>query len=287
MAVAKLDYIPGDFEGLTDEPLDDSPVLNTWYHFTINGWSHVFSDIVLKQGGTPLPGAAYELEIDTKYTEREVSESGKTIYGLWRIVDGTYDEIATTISGNNFASYVSNENTQSQLDEFLSELNSFTAADVDYDNSGSGLTATKVQSAIDEIVAGGSSFVPPTLGSETTALTFDLTGPNGTDGFEIENPSVSISTAQFAMVHFRVDTLVGGSPDIVSLYLVSSSTAAEAGSTSWARIIANVASTDTTDLYLHLPVGIYRLYYVSNQGGTGSAKVVVKYKIVDSKLSYT
>ena len=116
MAVTKLDYIPGSYEAITDEPLDDTPVLNTWYHFTIEGWSHAMSDIALKQGGSVIPTSAYELTIDTKYTAREVSESGKTLYGLWRIVDGTYDAIATTISGNNFASYVSNENVQAQID---------------------------------------------------------------------------------------------------------------------------------------------------------------------------
>ena len=116
MAVIKLDYIPGSYEAITDEPLDDTPVLNTWYHFTIDGWSHAMSDIVLKQGGSVVPTSAYELTIDEKYKAREVSESGKTLYGLWRIVDGTYDAIATTISGNNFASYVSNENVQAQID---------------------------------------------------------------------------------------------------------------------------------------------------------------------------
>jgi len=142
MAITKFNYVPGAYEAITDEPLDDSPVLNTWYYFEINGWSHVISDVVLKQGGTPLPGTAYELTVDTKYTNLENGESGKTLYGLWRIVDGTYDLIATTVSGNNFGSYVDNE---AMLNTFLKktgddlEANTVTFTE---DNEGSGSALT-------------------------------------------------------------------------------------------------------------------------------------------------
>lgn len=144
MAITQLNYSPGIYEVITDEALDGLPVLNTWYYLKIDGWSHVISDIVLKQGGTPLPGAAYELTVDTKYTDREVNESGKTLYAKWRIVNGTYDLIATTVSGNNFGTYVDNETVKSKLA-------ALPAADVSYDNTSSGLTAIDVQDAIDEV----------------------------------------------------------------------------------------------------------------------------------------
>jgi hypothetical protein len=122
MAVTKLNYVPGASETLTNEPLDDLPVLNTWYYFAIDGWSHVMSDIVLKQSGSPIPGTAYELTIDDKYTDLEADESGKTLYAMWRIVDGTYDLIATTLSGSNFGTYVDNERVQAKLDLIQPDL---------------------------------------------------------------------------------------------------------------------------------------------------------------------
>lgn len=117
MALTRLNYAPGQYETCTNETLTPaSPVLNTWYHFEIGDWKHLLSDIVLKQGGSAIPAAAFELAEDTKYTAREATESGKTIYAKWRIVDGDYDAIATTVSGNNFGSYIDNEKLDARLD---------------------------------------------------------------------------------------------------------------------------------------------------------------------------
>lgn len=152
MALTRFNYQPGQYETCTDETLvPASPVLNTWYNFEIGDWKHAISDVVLKQGGLAIPTSAYELAIDTKYTAREVGESDKTIYAKWRIVDATYDEIATTVSGNNFGTYIDNAKLDSRLDALEAFDAALDAGEVPYDNSTSGLTATDVQAAIDEI----------------------------------------------------------------------------------------------------------------------------------------
>jgi len=152
MALTRFNYNPGQYETCTDETLvPASPVLNTWYNFEIGDWKHAISDVVLKQAGSPIPEAAYELAIDTKYTAREAGESGKTVYAKWRIVNATYDEIATTVSGNNFGTYIDNAKTDSRLDALEAFDAALDAAAVPYDNATSGLAATDVQAAIDEI----------------------------------------------------------------------------------------------------------------------------------------
>jgi hypothetical protein len=152
MALARFNYQPGQYETCTDETLiPASPVLNTWYNFEIGDWKHAISDVVLKQGGIAIPASAYELAIDTKYTAREAGESGKTVYAKWRIVNATYDEIATTVSGNNFGTYIDNAKLDSRLDALEAFDAALDAGEVPYDNSASGLTADDVQAAIDEI----------------------------------------------------------------------------------------------------------------------------------------
>ena len=115
MALSKLNYNPGVSETATDEPLADTPVLNTWYNFRIGNYSHAFADVVLKQAAVALPAAAFELAPDSKYTDAEVGKSDKTIYGMWRIVDAGYAGNATTISGENFGSYLDNEIMERRL----------------------------------------------------------------------------------------------------------------------------------------------------------------------------
>jgi hypothetical protein len=152
MALTRFNYQPGQYETCTDETLiPASPVLNTWYNFEIGDWKHALSDVVLKQSGVAIPTSAYELAIDTKYTAREVGESGKTVYAKWRIVNATYDEIATTVTGNNFGTYIDNAKLDSRLDALEAFDAALDAGEVPYDNSTSGLTATDTQAAIDEI----------------------------------------------------------------------------------------------------------------------------------------
>jgi hypothetical protein len=158
MAITKLNYVPGAFEAVTAETLDDTPVLNTWYSFTIDGWKHALADVDLIQGGSSIPSAAFEISLDTEYTARETTESGKSIYGAWRIVNATYAGITTSITGYNFGSYVDNEGVNSKIDA-LETLIPADASELDYDNSTSGLSADNVQDAIDEVV--GMAAPPP------------------------------------------------------------------------------------------------------------------------------
>jgi len=279
MAITQYNYSPGVYEAITDEALDDSPVLNTWYYFAVDGWDHTISNVVLKQGGSAIPESAYELTIDQKYTDSEENESAKTLYAMWRIVDDSYDLIATTVSGNNFGSYVDNENIKAQLDAFSAELSSFTAADVSYNNSVSGLAANEVQAAIDEVVAGGAAYIPPTLSSETTVLTTSKTS-TGTNYFTVKDPSHLISTGQNAIVEISG---TGGNPCDFDLYLSSSITGSESGSSSWASLL-NILSFSTRKVYLILPIGRYAIYSLRT---AGSYTLSVKYKIIDTKLSYS
>jgi hypothetical protein len=152
MALTRFNYQPGQYETCTDETLvPASPVLNTWYNFEIGQWKYALADVVLKQSGVAIPTSAYELAIDTKYTTKEAGESGKTVYSKWRIVNATYDEIATTVSGNNFGTYIDNAKLDSRLDALEAFDAALDAGEVPYDNSTSGLTADDVQAAIDEI----------------------------------------------------------------------------------------------------------------------------------------
>lgn len=150
MPATKLDYVPGAYEALTSETLDDTPVNNTWYHFNLDGWPLAMSDIVLvSDGDTLVLGTDYELAADAGYTSEEVSQSGKTVYAMWRIINASYEGLAVIMSGNNFGSYVSNEAMKDYVD---AQVGGHDAADeISYDNTTSGLTATDVQAAIDEI----------------------------------------------------------------------------------------------------------------------------------------
>lgn len=273
MPITKRNYQPGVYEAITDEPLDDvAPVLNTWYYFKVDGWSHVLSDVVLKQSGTPIPGTAYELTEDEKYTDREAGESGKTLYGKWRIVDVAYDLIATTISANNFGSYVDNEAIKKKFDDL-------SADQVSYDNSVSGLTADDVQEAIDEIVA-GSVYVPPSFGSEVTILSTSVSAAR-TDTVKIENANPQ-TKLQYGALKISIETTT---TYIISVYIIPSTTGAEAGATSWAKVLDIASGASPSSTIVQLPMGMYRVYvYLS--GGGSAFTYSLKYRVVDSNVTY-
>jgi hypothetical protein len=279
MAITQYNYSPDTYEAITDEALDDSPVLNTWYYFEIDGWKHTISDVVLKQAGVELPTSAYELTIDQKYTDSEENESGKTLYAMWRIVDGSYDLIATTVSGNNFGSYVDNETIAGKLDTLQTEIDSisFDADEIAYDNTVSGLTADEVQAAIDELASGG-SYVPPTLGSEVVAYSASLSGST-TASFEIKEPPNYAGKSAEAYVKFT-STKTGGSIVSIDLYMISSVSGTESGSTGWAKV------TGLGERIFKLQPGLYRIYiYFIGPSGTGD--VSVKYKWANTQISYS
>lgn len=306
MALTRLNYAPGQYETCTNEVLiPSSPVLNTWYHFEIGDWKHLLSDIVLKQGGSAIPAAAFELAEDTKYTAREVTESGKTIYAKWRIVDTDYDAIATTVSGNNFGSYIDNEKLDSRLDALEAFDAALDAGEVPYDNSSSGLTATDVQAAIDEIQGDASKIVydnstsglaadnikeavdelaaavlPWTKGSEVSGLSYTGSDATKVSYFTIADPSTAIATAQFAVVKFTAQMTAGGSG---VLYLCEASPSGEAGGTHFAKLF-NI-TTSAVSTVLLLPVGRYAVY--STTSGAPNRTITVVYKILDTKISYT
>lgn len=274
MAITKLNYVPGESETITDETLSPAaPVIDTWYHFEIGDWSHVMSDIVLKQSATPIPTNAYELAIDTKYTAREAAETGDTLYAMFKITNGTYAGILTTISGENFGTYVDNESIESRF-------NNLAADDISYDNTVSGLTAEELQAAVDELAA--LAPLNPSLGSEVTALSTTST-VTATFSFKIEDPDDSITNGQNAIVKFSA---LGTAPGTRAWHLISSSSGAEAGSTSWPKIIDMGTFSAAKDVYLILPIGWYRLYQSVPSGGVTSGTQTVKYKIIDTKQSY-
>lgn len=269
MALTRFNYQPGQFEACTDETLTPaSPVLNTWYNFEIGDWKHAISDVVLKQSGSPIPESAYELAIDTKYTTREAGESGKTVYAKWRIVNATYDEIATTVSGNNFGTYIDNAKLDSRLDALEAFDAALDAEAVPYDNSTSGLSATDVQAAIDEVDGLVDAIPVSTLstgtvllnGSNTSATftgNFLVTGgtPNGTNILE---QAVQISIARPASTSYTVN-----------YYISPSISGAETGSTSWWNPITRTSGQGSLSIYVKLQPGLYRLHIVQSSA-TGS-----------------
>lgn len=110
MAITKRNYIPGDYETFTNESIG-TPVLNTWTPFSLDGLFNfdVADDIVLSQDGSVVPSSAYELKTDSTYTAREKDYSGLTLVKMFRITNASYAGVATTASGKNFGSSVSNE----------------------------------------------------------------------------------------------------------------------------------------------------------------------------------
>ena len=110
MAITRRNYTPGQYENFTNEPVG-TPVLNTWYTFQLDGLFSfdVANDVILYQGGSPIPTSAYELSTDATYTAREVDFSGLTLVKMFRITNATYAGIATTASGKNFGSAVDND----------------------------------------------------------------------------------------------------------------------------------------------------------------------------------
>lgn len=110
MPLSKLDYIPGDYDAVSSQAMDDIPINNTWYHFSVDGFKHAMSDLVLvSDGDTLVLGTDYELATDTNYTSEESGQSGKTVYAMWRIINDVYEGLTMTVSGNNFGAYISNE----------------------------------------------------------------------------------------------------------------------------------------------------------------------------------
>lgn len=111
MSVSKRNYIRGDYETITAEPVG-SPVLDEWTYFVLDGFfKFEVADVSLSQGGSPIPSSAYELAIDEKWTAEEAKSGGtaSTLYKMFRVTDVTYAGIATTIAGKNFGSMVDNE----------------------------------------------------------------------------------------------------------------------------------------------------------------------------------
>ena len=81
----------------------------------------------------------------------------------------------------------------------INEVNGKDAGDIAYDNSGSGLTATNVQDAIDEVAQGGGG----------GSFTFDTlwTNPDDTQSFAPTDENVAdLSTYKFFIGKFRVKT---------------------------------------------------------------------------------
>lgn len=146
MAITKLNYVPGAFEAITDEAIEDVPALDTWYYFKLDTWVHLMADIVLKQSAVVIPESAYELTKDTKYTSRETNESAKIVYAKFKITNVTYAGIATTISGSNFGTYVDNEGVQEKLDLKLlkldDDLSAKTIVFTEWTDKGSGSNAS-------------------------------------------------------------------------------------------------------------------------------------------------
>jgi hypothetical protein len=110
MAITRRNYTPGQYETFTNEPVG-TPVLNTWYPFQLDGLFSfdVADDVILYQGGSPIPSSAYDLSTDATYTAREASFSGLTLVKQFRITNATYAGIATVASGKNFGSAVDND----------------------------------------------------------------------------------------------------------------------------------------------------------------------------------
>ena len=308
MALSKLNYIPGTVEAATDEPLiPASPVLNTWYPFKVGDWEHAFADIVIKQGGSAIPASAYELEIDKRYTAREASATGKTVYSRWRIIDAAYDATATTISGNNFGSYIDNEYLKARFDSIaappaadvsydnstsgltadqvqaaIDELAVATpAAEVTYNNSTSGLAATDVQGAIDEIDSIVDALISPKKGAEVNAYSYTGATSPQTGTVKIENPVSTHARGQYAIVEIKT---VNGSGSSCTGYLSTSVTGAESYDSDWAIILPATPQNSTKAVVVMLPFGLYRVYF-SGMTAAGST-ITVKYKIIDSGIAY-
>lgn len=217
MALTRLNYEPGVFEAATDETLDDSPVLNTWYNFSIDEWKHVFSDIVLKQGGTAIPTSAYELSIDTKYTDREAGESGKTLYAQWRIVDNTYAGITTTISGNNFGTYVDNETVKSKIDATKTLTNvEAVPSSLQTFNAGvwtKALFATENTDSLGEYDTTQSRFVPDEDGTYTFEVLISI--PQGSGGTARRIMAIATDGSFSAPINYYGYTANGATTDYI------------------------------------------------------------------------
>lgn len=68
----------------------------------------------------------------------------------------------------------------------INEVNGKDAGDIDYDNTGSGLTATNIQAAIDEVAqGGGGSAVWSLIGTETGTNPIDISGSTATEFYII------------------------------------------------------------------------------------------------------
>jgi hypothetical protein len=125
------DIKPGVFETISNVFIGTF-VLNEWTHFKLDGdYKFLLSDIVIKEGGTTIPGSNYEIAPDTKATTQESGLSGKTLYGQIRITNITYTGVELNVSGSNFGSYVSNESNVEYIDDQLLSKTETEGSDID------------------------------------------------------------------------------------------------------------------------------------------------------------
>ena len=106
-----LDYIPGQSEAVTDQEIDAIAISTpTFFEIEPNEpWPFILADVSITNGSTTLIlGTDYTLIPNAKYTEREASLSGKTIYSGLTIINATYAGIPLYVTALNFGTYTSN-----------------------------------------------------------------------------------------------------------------------------------------------------------------------------------
>jgi hypothetical protein len=118
----------------------------------------------------------------------------------------------------------------------------------------------------------------PTLGSEVTVGATTVSA-SLTVTIDIEGAVTTHSNGQYALVKFER----GASTLTTTLYLIPAITGAESGSASWPEVCLLPSGGRVV---LMLPIGRYRAY-LNVTGGGISFNYSIKYKIVNSLISYT
>lgn len=115
--MARLNYVPGQFETITD--INAGVVsLNNFQYFALEGFfKHEVANPVIKVGAVVVPDTDYVLSVDEKYTAIEDGRSGETLISQIKFTNAVHDGQPFTVSGLNFGSMVDNDGMKFYVDE--------------------------------------------------------------------------------------------------------------------------------------------------------------------------
>jgi hypothetical protein len=111
MAIVKRNYVPGQFESITDEPAG-IVTHNEFQYFELDGfYKFEVANPIIKIGGSTISAADYTLAIDEKYTGLEIGKTNATLYSQIKFTNPIHDGLEFTVAGQNFGTMVDNEAT--------------------------------------------------------------------------------------------------------------------------------------------------------------------------------